>query len=122
MPDLYGPFTGQTWLQGGWFRDAWARTRSGVFGTTFGTPGAGDLALTVAGLTATIGLGRAHVRGASYERTGTAWSYTAPANTAAQARVDRIVLRRDLTAGTVLPTALQGTPAASPAAPALTQV
>jgi hypothetical protein len=122
MPDLYGPFTGQTWLQSQWFRDAWARSPSGVFGPSFGVSTAGDLALTVAGLTATMGLGRAHVRGAGYERTGTAWSYAVPANTATTARVDRLVLRRDLAAGTVLPTVLQGTPAASPAAPALTRV
>jgi hypothetical protein len=121
MPDVYGPFAGATWQQGGWFRDAWARSNGGVFGGEFGTPGVGDLALTVAGLTVTMGLGRAHVRGAGYERTGTAWSYATPPNTATNPRIDRLVLRRDLAAGTVLPTVLQGTPAASPAVPALTQ-
>lgn len=130
MPDVYGPFTAATWEQGGWFRDAWARSPSGIYtprGDGFRAaeldgPGTRDLGLTVAGLTVTMGLGRAHVRGASYERTGTAWSYDVPANTAAQPRRDRLVLRRDLVAGTVLPVVLQGTPAASPVAPALTQV
>jgi hypothetical protein len=121
MPDVYGPFDGATWSQAGWFRDAWARTRSGVFGAAFGTPTTGDLALTVSGLTISMGLGRAHVRGAGYERTGTAWSYDVPANTATSPRVDRLVLRRSLAAQTVVPAVLQGTPAATPTAPAVTQ-
>lgn len=123
MPDVYGPFDTATWGQGPWYRDAFARSQSGVFGTSFATPTTGDLPLTVSGLGITLGLGRAHVRGAGYERTGTAWSYTVPANTnATQARIDRLVLRRDLTAKTVAPLVLQGTPAATPAAPAVTQV
>src|SRR5690349_17721664 len=123
MPDVYGPFTAQTWTQGQWYRDAYARGESsGVYGGPYTAATAGDLALTVSGLTITMGLGRAHVRGAGYERTGTAWSYAVPANTnPTLARIDRLVLRRDLTAGTVTPTFLQGTPAATPAAPALTQ-
>jgi hypothetical protein len=121
MPDVYGPFTAQTWTQAQWFRDAYARDVSGVYGTSFANAAAGDLGLTVSGLIITMGLGRAHVRGAGYERTGTAWSYTVPANTATNPRIDRLVLRRDLAAGTVLPTPLQGTAAATPAEPALTQ-
>jgi hypothetical protein len=122
MPDLYGPFDGATWQQSQWYRDAYARELSGVAGEVFTAPGAGDLALTVSGLTVSMGLGRAHVRGAGYERTGTAWTYNTPPNTAAQPRVDRLVLRRDLAARTVTPLVLQGTPAASPAAPAVSQV
>jgi hypothetical protein len=122
MPDVAGPFDGKTWAQAQWFRDAWARSHSGVFGTSFGDPDAGDLRLFVNGLTVSLALGRAHVRGAGYERTGTEWSYTVPANTAAQPRVDRLVLRRDLAGQTVGPIVLQGTPAASPVAPTPTQV
>jgi hypothetical protein len=44
-----------------------------------------------------------------------------PTNTSSNPRVDRLVLRRDLVARTVVPTVLQGTPAASPEPPALTQ-
>src|SRR5690242_9588896 len=122
MPDVYGPFDTVTWMQSPWYRDAWARSVSGVYGTSFGSASAGDLGLTVSGLTITMALGRAHVRGAGYERTGTAFSYAVPANTnATLARIDRLVLRRDLAAKTVTPTFLQGTPAATPAAPALTQ-
>jgi hypothetical protein len=121
MPDVYGPFDAVTWSQAQWYRDAYARELSGVFGTNFTASTAGDLALTVSGLTVTMALGRAHVRGAGYERTGTAWSSTLPTNTNANPRIDRLVLRRDLAAKTVLPAILQGTPAATPAVPALTQ-
>lgn len=122
MPDLYGPFDTATWTSAQWYRDAWARDMSGVYGGPFGVATVGDLALTVAGLTVTLALGRAHVRGAGYERTGTAWSATLATNTNANPRIDRLVLRRDLAARTVAPLVLQGTPAVSPAAPALTQV
>jgi hypothetical protein len=121
MPDVFGPFDTSTWSQAGWFRDAWARARSGVYGVLFTDPAAGDLALTVAGLTVSMGLGRAHVRGAGYERTGSAWTYDTPPNTDPNPRVDRLVLRRDLAAQTVVPAVLQGAPAAAPAVPALTQ-
>jgi hypothetical protein len=121
MPDVFGPFDGVTWTQAQWYRDAFARELSGVYGTAFGTATAGDLGLTAAGLTVTMALGRAHVRGAGYERTGTAWSTTLATNTNANPRIDRLVLRRDLAAKTVTPVVLQGTPAVSPAVPALTQ-
>jgi len=121
MPDVYGPFDGVTWTQAQWYRDAFARELSGVYGSTFTASTAGDLGLTVSGLTVTMALGRAHVRGAGYERTGTAWSTTLATNTNANPRIDRLVLRRDLAAKTVLPVILQGTPAVSPAVPALTQ-
>lgn len=124
MPDVYGPFTAQTWGQAQWFRNAFALGPSGVISASnYQSYDQGDLRMTVAGLTITMGLGRARVRGAGYERTGTAWSYDVPANTnPTQARIDRLVLRRDLAAGTVVPVVLLGTPAASPAAPAITQV
>src|SRR3954464_11379392 len=103
MPDVYGPFDTVTWTQAQWFRHAY-RDLFGVFGSAFGTSSAGELGLTVSGLTVTMGLGRAWLRGAGYERTGTAWSYTCPANTdPANARIDRLVLRRDLAAKTVGP-------------------
>jgi hypothetical protein len=122
MPDLAGPFDIATWMQDRWYRDAWARARSGVFGTGFGDPALGELPLTVAGLTVSMGLGRAHVRGAGYERTGTAWSYDVPPNTDPNPRIDRLVLRRNLATSSVVPLVLQGAPAASPVAPALSRV
>jgi hypothetical protein len=113
MPDVYGPFDTATWTQSQWYRDAALARPSGVF--------PGELGLTVAGLTVTMGLGRAVVRGAGYERTDTPWSTTLATNTNANPRIDRLVLRRDLAAGTVGPTILQGTPAASPVANTLSE-
>lgn len=127
MPDVFGPFTTATWQQPQWFRDAPLREQaaSGVWSPTdtFPAPSSGDLGLTTSGLTVTLALGRGHVRGAGYERTGTPWSATLATNTNVNPRIDRLVLRRDLSASppTVLPVVLQGVPAATPAPPALTQ-
>lgn len=122
MPDVFGPFTTAALLEAGWFRDRGPLDASGVPGAAQTTPGAGELGLTTNGLTLTLALGRAHVRGAYYERTGTAWTYATPANTnPTLARIDRLVIRRDLPNRTVGPTVVQGTPAATPAPPALTQ-
>ena len=122
MPDIYGPFDGVPWAQSQWYRDAYARAQSGVQGAPGATVADGDLPFTMSGLTVSIGVGRAHVRGASYERTSTPTSFVVTANTnATLSRRDRIVLRRDLAAKTVLPVRLQGTPASTPVAPALSQ-
>jgi hypothetical protein len=124
VPDVYGPFDGSAFAQSPYYRDRGYMELSGVYGTAAvnPTPSVGDLPLSVAGMVSTLGLGRAHVRGAAYERTGTAWTYTHPANTSSVGpRIDRIVLRRDLGAKTVVPAVLQGAAAASPVAPALTQ-
>jgi len=122
VPDVSGPFDNASFLQAQWFRDRGYLDPSGVFGTAAATPAAGDLGLTAAGFDLTLGLGRAHVRGAYYERTGTGWTETVPANTSAIGpRRDLIVLRRDLVAKTVTPLRIQGAPAASPADPAVLQ-
>lgn len=124
MPDLYGPFDGATspFAQAQWYRDRGPLEPSGVYGTPAATPAAGELGLTTAGMAVTLGLGRAHVRGAAYERTGTAWTGSSANNTSGNPRIDRLVLRRDLNLKTVVPVIVQGTPAAAPALPALTQV
>lgn len=124
MPDLSGPFAAAAFLQGPWYRDRGYMEPSGVQGAPQSSVAAGDLGWSSSGLTSSLALGRAHVRGAYYERTATAWTYTHPANTNTNPRIDRIVLRRDLTLGTpvVAPAVLQGTPAASPTALPLTQV
>jgi hypothetical protein len=123
VPDVYAPFTTATMVEGSWFRDRGYTEPDGVPGPPAATVGAGDLPLTSNGLTLSLGLGRAHVRGAYYERTGTAATLTVPANTnATNSRVDRVVIRRDLTARTVTPLLLQGTAAGTPVPPALTQV
>lgn len=123
MPDLAGPFDASTFAQAQYYRDRGHLEPSGVQGTPAATAAAGDLGLTAAGFALSLALGRGHVRGAAYERTGTAWTYTVPANTGTVGpRNDLLVLRRDLTAKTVVPTYLQGTAAATPADPAVTQV
>lgn len=122
MPDLAGPFDGSTFGQAPYYRDRGYLERSGVRGLVAASAAAGDLALTAAGFALSMALGRAHVRGAAYERTGSAWTYTVPANTSsAGPRRDLLVLRRDLVAKTVVPTYLQGTAAASPVDPTITQ-
>jgi hypothetical protein len=123
MPDLHGPWDGSTFGQGPFYRDRGPLEASGVVGAPAASAAAGELGLTAAGFALSLSLGRAHVRGAAYERTGTAWTYTVPANTnPTQARIDLLVLRRDLVAKTVTPVVLQGTPAAAPVPPAMTQV
>jgi hypothetical protein len=119
---VYGPFDTATYGQGPWFRDRGPSEPSGVIGTPAASASAGELGLTAAGFGLSLSIGRAHVRGASYERTGSAWTDTVPANTSsAGPRNDLVVLRRDLVAKTVVPVRIQGTAAASPTDPAVTQ-
>ena len=115
MTDTYGPFDTASWAQDQWYRHAPIWAPSGLYSNS-------DLQITFSGLNFTIGTGRAWVRGAGFERTGSPASQAIPANTnASLSRRDRVVLRRDLGAKTVAPTLIQGTPSASPTAPAITQ-
>lgn len=83
--------------------------------------------LTTSGLTVTIGydagsdynMSEAFVRGFVHQLDTAPWSLAVPANTATSARVDRIVLRRDLAAQTVTLVHLKGAPAATPTPPLL---
>ncbi len=72
------------------------------------------------GMNVKVKAGQALVRGHYYDSTGTE-TITIPAADATNPRIDRVVLRLDPTANTILLHLLQGTPAASPSAPALTQ-
>lgn len=122
--ETVGPFDGSPWSQDQWYRYAPSWMRSGVSGTPPLSTSAGGLGITFSGLTPTLALGRAWVHGAGYELAG--GSKTLPpvaANTnASLARIDRLVLRRDLAAKTLAPTMIVGTPASTPVPPALTQV
>jgi hypothetical protein len=124
VSEIYGPFDGATWAQAQWYRYAPTWGPSGVIDSPTASASAGGLGLSFSGLTPTLAIGRAWVRGAGYEISGTAKTMTAvPANAnATLSRRDRIVLRRDLAAGTVTLVLIQGTPLASPTPPALTQV
>src|SRR4051794_25181099 len=121
MTDSYGPMDGFPWAdQTQWYRHAPKWTPSGVNGAPGSASTSGDLALSLSGLNFTVGTGRGWVRGAGFERSGSPASQAIAANTnASLSRRDRVVLRRDLAAKTVAPALIQGTPAASPAAPAI---
>lgn len=69
-----------------------------------------------------VGLGIAFVRGYYFEVYSTAESLALAAANPTNPRIDRIVVRRDLTNRQLVLAVLQGTAAASPTAPALTQV
>lgn len=123
MAETAGPFDTTPWSQDQWYRFAGAWAPSGVldyppsFGGLYGL----SFFPSTSGLTLTISAGRAWVRGGGYENTAPK-ALSVPANTNASPRIDRLVVRRDLAAKTIGLVILQGTPAASPAAPALTQV
>lgn len=92
----------------------YARQRDGQVAST-------PLCTLGSGLTFNIPLDLAgYVRGQYYVRT-TATTRVAAANGNANPRLDRLVLRLTRSTGFVTPALIQGTPAASPALPALTQ-
>jgi hypothetical protein len=105
----------------------WARmARLFAASTILGTLAQNPYGLTVSGLTATIGRGttgraEAWVRGFMHNHDAADYVETVPPNTAAQPRIDRYVLRLDVATETLRIVRLPGTPAASPAAPPLTQ-
>lgn len=74
---------------------------------------------TLSGRNLQVATGTAWVHGAFYSNDA-AISLPIAANASGNPRIDRIVLRRDISANTVVAAVLQGTAAASPAAPALT--
>ena len=122
--EAYGPFDSQPWAdQTQWYRFGPAWAPSGVIDVPASSASTGSLALTFSGLTPTLSVGRAWVRGAGYELSGGSKTMAAiAANTnSSLSRRDRIVLRRDLSAKTVSLVPLTGTPASTPTAPALTQ-
>ena len=123
VTETYGPFDGVTWTQSQWYRNAPAWSPSGVIDTPASGTTTGSFGLTFNGITANVAAGRAWVRGSGYELAGGSKALTIAANTnSSLSRIDRIVLRRDLSAKTVTMIVLQGTPAGTPTAPALTQV
>lgn len=124
MPDVAGPFDGPanttgSWGQAQWYRDAVFRAPSGVYGPPGVNPPDGDLGVTFNGLNWSVATGRAHVRGMGYERTTSPTTGSTAANSSGNARVDRLVVRRDLGAKTGTVIRLQGTPAGTPVPPAL---
>jgi hypothetical protein len=122
VTDTAGPFDGTPWAEAQWARHAAAWAPSGVYGPPGSSTSTGDLPLSVSALNVGLGAGRAWVRGFGFERSGAAVMQAVAANTHASfSRRDRIVLRRNLATHTVAPVLIQGTPASTPVAPALTQ-
>lgn len=137
MPNLYTPTDEEPWPAERYYRDAplWAPTgvvNNGVATSTSTGPLALSFSVTGGVITVNMATGRARVAGMLFERTTSPWtsgmvgdqphdgSAPYPLNSNSQPRIDRLVIRRDLAAGTAYPLILQGTPAASPAAPTLT--
>lgn len=85
------------------------------------TASGGLLVSTISGRNLQVATGSAWVHGAYYVNDA-AKTVAIAANASGNPRLDRIVLRRDLSANTVTALAITGTAAASPALPALTQV
>lgn len=86
-----------------------------------GVTASGGLAVTtLSGRNLQVATGEAWVHGAYYVNDA-ALSVPIAANASGNPRIDRVVLRRDLSANTVVAAVVQGTAAASPTAPALTQ-
>jgi len=71
------------------------------------------------GLNVNVAGGHALLRGMFYRQVG-AITVSIPANGSASARIDRIVLRCSLSANTIVPFVIEGTPATTPVAPAMT--
>lgn len=115
MTDTSGPWGTNPWTETQWYRFASAWAPDGVLGPN-------DLLLTSSGLSVTLGVGRAWVHGAGYERVAPVSSLTVAANNdSTNYRRDRIVLRRSLSTHTVTPVVIQGTPSATPVPPTPTQ-
>lgn len=124
MTETYFPFdagNGAAIIESQWADMACLWARSGVNYMSFGDS-INKLAVTASGsnMNVSIDSGRAWVRGFGYKNDASA-SKTLSAAHATLNRIDRIVIRLDRTANTVLLAVLTGTNGASPSAPALTQ-
>lgn len=75
---------------------------------------------TTAGRNVSVAAGSCHIAGQWGQR-ATAYTQAVATNTSGNPRIDRVILRNDFTANRIEIDILQGTPGASPAAPALTQ-
>lgn len=104
-------------LEDQWSKMARTWSQSGVvsYGNNLGPYSDSD------GRQVKVPTGRAIVRGHYYENTSPTVVLAIAANASGNPRIDRVVLRLDPSANSVTLAVLQGTPAGSPSAPALTQ-
>lgn len=104
-------------LEDQWSKMARTWSQSGVvsYGNNLGPYSDSD------GRQVKVPTGRAIVRGHYYENASPTKVLAIAANASGNPRIDRVVLRLDPSANSVTLAVLQGTPAGSPSAPALTQ-
>ena len=122
MADTSGPFDGVPWAEAEWYRHMPSAMPSGVIGGPQTAATLGPLAWATSGLTVNLAVGNANVGGAGYSRGAPTTSVSVAANTNSTLfRRDRIVLRRSTATNNVVPTVIQGTPAATPVAPDITR-
>lgn len=126
MAEQYFPFDsgpGADSYEDRWRRMARVWAPSGVIGSVAsGAYGASISGLTVTIARGTSGFAEAWVDGHMHRLVTADWSVTVPANANSNDRVDRIVLRLNSVTNEIKLTHLQGTPAASPVAPAPTRI
>lgn len=118
--ESYYPFdagAGSTVAESQWQKFARRFVRTGVLVGYLNT-----LAVSASGsaMQVTLASGGAWIEGFYYENDAPLVVPVSPAD-ASNARIDRIVIRLDRTANTIAAAVLQGVPASSPVAPALTQ-
>lgn len=123
MTETYFPFDaggGSSVAESQWADMAGLWARSGVNAMNLGD--LNQLAVTASGanMNVSIDTGRAWVRGFGYKNDASL-SKTLDASHATLHRIDRIILRLDRSANTILAAVLKGTNSATPTAPALTQ-
>lgn len=122
MSDTSAPWDGNPWAEVDWYRHMVTTMPSGVLGSPAASATDGSLAWSASGLSITPAAGRANVGGSGYVRSAPLSSVTVTANThASYNRIDRLVLRRDLSSHQTTLTVIAGTPASAPAVPAITQ-
>lgn len=103
--------------------DAWAQVIAGIIGDGV-VSGGNELAVSEnspQGMSVLVATGKAFVQGYFFECYSASEVVAISAADASNPRIDRVVVRRDLTNRTAVLAVLTGTPAASPTAPALTQ-
>lgn len=103
--------------------DAWAQVIAGIIGDGVVATG-NEMAVTEnspTGMSVRVNTGKAFIQGYFHEVYSAQEVLTIAAADATNPRIDRVVIRRDLTNRTAVLAVLTGTAAASPVAPALTQ-
>lgn len=133
MTEISRPWTGATIGDAGpYSADQWAHLQRNAMGFNdpdsaplLGSGAAPEVGLTVAATSpASAGVrvfaGSALVQGTYYETDATV-TLAIAANASGNPRIDTIILRKDFTLQTIRLAVLQGTPGATPVAPALTQ-